>query len=142
MERAILDGLAEGRALRDICDTIPNGPSAVTVRAWVAADPEFQAAYARSRTTGAAVHAEAIVGIADAVTNGTMEQINAARLRIDARKWYAAKVAPRDYGDRSAVELSGPDGGAVKVESLVDLVRLASKPDASKADDTKGGVVE
>jgi hypothetical protein len=132
VERAILDGLAEGKALRDVCQSIPNGPSAVTVRAWVAADPEFQAAYARSRAAGAAVHAEAVVSIADGVTDGTMEQINAARLRIDARKWYAAKVAPREYGDRSALEVSGPDGGAVRVESLVDLVRLAAKPDGPK----------
>lgn len=133
VEQAILDGLAEGKALRDVCASIPNGPSPVTVRAWVAADAEFQAAYTRAREYGADYHAEDIVTIADDAKDGTTDEINAARLRIDARKWYAAKVAPRRYGDRAAVELSGPAGGPVQVESLVDLVkRVAAEDEAEK----------
>jgi hypothetical protein len=30
--------------------------------------------------------------------------------RVDARKWFASKVAPKKYGDRAATELSGPNG--------------------------------
>jgi hypothetical protein len=32
--------------------------------------------------------------------------INRARLRVDTRKWVAAKLRPRRYGDRTAVDLN------------------------------------
>jgi hypothetical protein len=37
-----------------------------------------------------------------------------SRLRIDARKWLASKLAPKKYGDKIDATLSGPDGGPVQ----------------------------
>ena len=41
--------------------------------------------------------------------------MNAARLRVDARKWVAAKLKPKVYGDRVEAALSG----IVKVQHMV-----------------------
>lgn len=132
VERAILTGLAEGRALKDVCASIPGGPTPITVRSWVAADPEFSTLFARARRDGAAVHAEDIIGIADEIKGGDANAINAAKLRVDARKWYASRVIPHEYGDRAAVELSGPAGGPVQFESIVDLVKRVAQEDDGK----------
>ncbi len=35
------------------------------------------------------------------------EFVQRSRLKVDARKWYASKAAPRKYGDKSHLELSG-----------------------------------
>lgn len=37
-----------------------------------------------------------------------------AKLRVDARRWMIGKMAPKRYGDRAALEVSGPDGGPIK----------------------------
>lgn len=44
------------------------------------------------------------------------EQIARSRLRVDARKWAAAKLAPKKYGDRIAHEHGGAGGGPIPHE--------------------------
>ena len=44
------------------------------------------------------------------------EQVNRSRLRIDARKWVLARMNAKKYGERSLTELSGADGGAIRIE--------------------------
>jgi hypothetical protein len=46
------------------------------------------------------------------------EHINRARLRVDTRKWMAAKLAPKKYGDRVTNELLGDVGVNVMGELL------------------------
>ena len=43
--------------------------------------------------------ADEIVEIAD---NATPQDAHVARLKVDARKWVAAKLLPKKYGDRPA----------------------------------------
>ncbi|MCZ4321442.1 hypothetical protein O4H56_05250 [Pseudomonas anguilliseptica] len=45
------------------------------------------------------------------------------RLRVDARKWLASKMAPKKYGDKLQTELTGANGGAIAVNSTVTFVR-------------------
>ena len=42
--------------------------------------------------------------------------INAARVRIDARKWIAERQNPRRWGNKQ--EISGPDGGPLQVSVI------------------------
>ncbi len=112
LEAEILRRIAEGKSMLAI-EADEGMPSRETMRRWCDADPEFRGKFARAREDGAEAHAEAIVQIADDAKDGDSDQIAAARLRIDARKWYASKVAPRKFGDRAAVELSGPEGGPI-----------------------------
>jgi hypothetical protein len=45
------------------------------------------------------------------VTEGDM--IDHRRLRVDARKWYLCKLAPKRYGDR--LDLGNADGKALQI---------------------------
>jgi hypothetical protein len=72
---------------------------------------EFRRQYAHARECQADFYAEQIVDIADGkdkleVTEGEpvlVRDHNRDRLRIDARKWFASKLAPKKYGDKVAV---------------------------------------
>ncbi len=118
--------LAGGESLRAICRD-DGMPHAETIRRWLADDkhPGFRGQYARARSDQARGYAEEVVEIAD-----TEEDPQRARVRIDARKWVASKLLPKAYGERVALEHSGPDGGPVPV-TLVDLVTKAADDDDS-----------
>ncbi len=111
-------------------------PNARTVWRWLDRIPTFCQQYARAKEMQGDVLASQIIpisddGSADTVTryreDGSeyqavdQEHINRSRLRVDARKWLASKLAPKKYGDRTALEHSGPAGGPV--EHIVKFVR-------------------
>jgi len=104
----ICERLAAGESLNAICSNTIRLPSESAVRQWVINDTDgFAAKYTRAREKQADFYAESILQIADQATNETFQS---DRLRIDARKWFASKVAPKKYGDRIAQEISGTDG--------------------------------
>lgn len=77
-------------------------------------DTAFCEKYARAREAQAHREAEEIRQIAD---TATPENVHVARLRMDARKWRAGKLAPKVYGDKLEVNGSGANGEHVhKVE--------------------------
>ncbi len=41
--------------------------------------------------------------------------VQAARLRVDTRKWLLSKLLPKKYGDRIENRLSGPEGEPLKI---------------------------
>jgi hypothetical protein len=94
----ICERLSLGESLRAICST-PGMPSMPAVSRWLDAQPEFRSQYALARQAQADFLAAQVVEIADAATN---ENVQAARLRCDARRWYASKLFPRKYGERLA----------------------------------------
>lgn len=77
--------------------------------------------YARAREAQADFYAEQIITISDEETTTTKSDgqdgpvevvfdstaVARNRLRVDARKWYASKVAPKKYGDKQEVVHSG-----------------------------------
>jgi hypothetical protein len=83
-------------------------PHRETVRVWLCRKADFSAQYARAREDQADHYAEEIISLADESMSATSkEQAQAYRLRVDARKWAAAKLKPASYGDKQQVELSG-----------------------------------
>ena len=101
-----------------------------TVFRWLAKHAEFRDMYAHARECQAELYANQIIDIADEAPiteqpdpdGGVTIRIDAAgvqrnKLRVDARKWVAAKLLPRKYGDRTLSE----HAGAMKV-TLEDLV--------------------
>ena len=85
--------------------------------------------YARARESQADKMAEDILAIADDGLNDTYKDDNGnirvdqdvvarSRLRIDARKWLASKMAPKKYGDKIAQEISGADGNPLTVQII------------------------
>lgn len=122
----------------------PGNPGYRTVMRWLSEHAEFQLAYAAAKEAQADHLAEEIVDLADACRLGkrttrkgkgekaeveTVEHdmVDRSRLQIDVRKWYAAKLAPKKYGDRVTQEVTGDLGvkmtAAVSVEARPQLSR-------------------
>lgn len=125
----ICQRLSAGESLRAICKGESMPPEA-TVRNWVVDDVQgFAAQYTRAREVGLDAMADELLDISDDGTNDWMqsndpenpgylingEHSSRSKLRVDARKWYLSKIAPKKYGDRTAIEHSGKLG----LESLI-----------------------
>jgi hypothetical protein len=103
----ILDQLANGTSLRAIClqDDMPDG---FIVRKWLARNPDFARQYAYARDEQADSLFDETIFIADNLPeDATSEQIQAARLQIDTRKWMAGKIRPKKYGDSTKLDAQG-----------------------------------
>jgi hypothetical protein len=121
LAQAICDRIADGESLRSICAS-KMMPCRATVLTWLADNPDFLGQYARAREAQTDFFAEEVIEIADRATAKT---VNQARLRFDARRWFASKVAPKKYGTRIETEVSGKDGGPI--QHHVDLSRLTDE---------------
>ncbi|HHJ4382382.1 TPA: DNA packaging protein [Citrobacter freundii] len=97
-------------SLRSICKR-PGMPAIRTVMYWLQRHDDFMQQYARAREVQAELLAEEIIEIADDSAGDVIvdedgreqtnhERVARSRLRVDARKWYASKLAPKRYGDR------------------------------------------
>jgi hypothetical protein len=71
------------------------------------ADENFSASIARAREVGQDTLTAETIDIADAATE---ENVNSAKLRIWTRQWYASRMSPKKYGDKTQTELSGEVG--------------------------------
>ena len=137
LAKAICKMLAAGMSVRAI-GRRPKMPSASLILSW-GKDPShpFSAHYARAREIGFLHMADDIVEICDDGSNDWMErvakdgtalgwQVNGeavarSRLRVDTRKWVLSKMLPKVYGEKAAVEHSGPGGGAILVADISKL---------------------
>ena len=123
--------LSMGISLRTVCKD-ENMPSTTTVYNWFNKHPEFLAQYARAKEESADALVEEMLDIADDGTNDYMqtldgngeptgawslngEHVQRSKLRIDTRKWVASKLKAKKYGDKIQQEVSGPDGGEIKI---------------------------
>lgn len=111
----ICERLVAGESIRAICsdDGMPTWPA---ISKWLNEKPEFAIQYARAREDQAEALADRIIEIADD------ESIDAhhKRIMVDARKWVAAKLKPKRYGDKAEVEHSGSVGLTVNVLRMTD----------------------
>lgn len=104
----VLSRLAEGESLRAICADA-HMPGRETVRRWLEVDETFRGQYAHARENQA--HSIAEVAMDDAVASAD------PRLAFDARRWFAAKVAPKVYGEK--LQHTGDGGGAIEVRVTI-----------------------
>ncbi|MDH1475810.1 hypothetical protein N5F13_14975 [Comamonas thiooxydans] len=125
---AICTALAEGESLRSIC--LRSGmPHIATVMRWLS-DPEkrdFCEQYTRAREAQAETLAEELLAIADEAEYEPIQDPNTGetlavafdktavarnKLRVETRKWLAARMSPKKYGDKLAV------GGAADLDPI------------------------
>lgn len=103
-------------------------PVTATVYKWMLDHPEFAAAYARAREDQADTFADEIVAISDDSRNDTQvdddgvtivnhDVIARAKLRVDARKWAAARQRPNSWGDK----VNHSHGGAVALTVVTSV---------------------
>lgn len=117
--------MAEGETVNMIGQTA-GYPAASTIYMWGtdSAHP-FAEMYARARQLYAHKVAAEIVDLADA-GEARMANVELLRVRIDARKWAASKIAPKVYGDRVQQDTTA------RIE-LVDADALDSRLDRAIA---------
>jgi hypothetical protein len=121
----ICERIAAGESLRAICRD-QDMPSAATIRSWLHESEAFRARHARAREDRADVLADEIIEIADRAEGPT-----AARLQVEARKWAAAKLAPRRYGEKPAPDPPGAEPedlpnhqAAARLAAILEAVRV------------------
>lgn len=125
--------LSGGESLRSICRD-ENMPSQQTVYTWMYVHPEFLERYTRAREEQAETLADEIVAIADEDPeinpirdkDGNVIDIKIdsgyvayQKQRIEARKWTAAKLRPKKYGDR--ITHAGDETSPVVVENNLNV---------------------
>ena len=111
--------LTEGEALTAIIES-PSMPGMGTVFRWLNADPAAWEKYTRARETQAHLYAARAM---DEALSAKDAQIG--RLRMDALKWAAGKLAPKFYGDSTQLRHADADGEKINNSGLVsELLNL------------------
>jgi hypothetical protein len=133
----ICEWIANGGSLNAYCKQ-PNTPSMSAVMGWLFTNKQdgFVEKYARAREAQAEVLADEIIAIADGDEHDTIitedgiqknrEVIERSRIKIDARKWVAAKLLPKKYGDKLEIN---------DVSNSKTLVMVVSDKDIDETDE-------
>ena len=108
--------LASGLSLRKICSA-DDMPAISSVLLWVVdgKHPEFSEQYRAGREANGQAHGDRIADLADKVLDGEYDP-QSAKVAIDALKWSAERMAPKQYGPKQQLEHTGKDGGAIEVK--------------------------
>jgi hypothetical protein len=138
--------IAMGNSLRKVC-AADDMPDIVTVIAWCREKPQFSQQYDRACADRGNHLAEEALEIADETpeTEPVRDKdgniidmrlhsayVSWQKNRVDARKWFASKLAPKRFGDKVQTEVSGVDGNAIKVETVaVDVAELSPESRAA-----------
>jgi hypothetical protein len=140
----VCEYIADGKSMRTIA-SIDGMPSTFTLLSWLdGSKPEFSIQYAHARELQADKLAEEILDISD---NGQSDKyidedgrekvdnevVQRSKLRVDARKWLASKMAPKKYGEKIAI------GGADGLGPVQSVVREASA--AEMTDDQLAAII-
>jgi len=103
--------------LHKVCKEVNINPS--NFYRWISEDENLRNRYAHAREVQAELLADQILEIADDSSNDTKtivskagepieventEWTNRSKLRVEARKWIAAKLKPKKYGDKVEIE--------------------------------------
>ena len=120
----ICSRIADGKSLRAIC-TSEDMPAKSSVFKWLKEEDGFSDQYKAACHERAEFHAEETLEIADnsggdyvETENGpkfVAENVQRARLRVETRKWFASKLAPKVYGDKIALGGDGEGSGNITV---------------------------
>ena len=135
----IFERVAKGESLNRIC-LEPGMPARKTFYEWVAEDETVLRRYEFAMIMRADTFAEETIEIADddgddwkTGKDGSMipdyEIVQRSKLRVDARKWYASKLAPKKYGDKVVNEHQGGDPDKPITANITVSFIGASKPE-------------
>jgi hypothetical protein len=143
-----------------ICERIAHGESLIqiskglgmprysTIMQWLRMNSDFADMYRQAREDQADALADEIIKISDDVEGETdSAKVQAARLRVDARKWVASKLKPKAYGERVEAAISanvahtGPRRStqeiAMAVLSLIENAKRTATPEQAKLIESK-----
>lgn len=115
--------IAMGEPAVRICES-KGMPTYSRFLSWRMRNPSFEQAYARARSDAADTFADQIISIADEHVESS-EEAQRNRLRVDARKWVAAKLKPQAYGDQ--LNVNADVAVTVTVQRFTDAAIPARK---------------
>jgi hypothetical protein len=106
----ICSQLASGMSARSVC-AADDMPSMQTFWRWLRENQVFRERYAHAKDESADALVEQMLDIADDASGDFIddgegnikfnhEHVQRSRLRVDTRRWIAAKLRPKRYGDR------------------------------------------
>ena len=110
---AICALIAEGNSAVRACKE--TGVPLTTFYAWQRERPEFSEQVTRARDDQADTFADQMCDIAE-----FDEDVQRAKLKIDARKWVASRMKPKKWGDRQQLEHTGADGAPLSIRVEYD----------------------
>ena len=94
-------------------------PDLTTIYEWQRKHSEFSQRYQKARQDAADTLADEILRISDELEHATDPiQIQAARLRVESRRWIASRLKPQTWGDKASLEVTGADGAPLPVVSV------------------------
>jgi hypothetical protein len=105
--------IAEGNSASAACKHV--GIPMKTMYAWLREHDDFRNNYARARDDQADTFADQMCDIAE-----FDEDVQRAKLKIDARKWVASRMKPKKWGDRQQLEHTGADGAPLSIRVEYD----------------------
>lgn len=109
----------DSKSIITLCKENKHWPCYQTIYEWRIKVPSFGDMYSRAKQNQIEILVDQILDISDDTTFDTItktsssgdefdacnsEWINRSRLRVDSRKWLAAKLAPRIYGEAKNTE--------------------------------------
>ena len=102
LEARILKCICDGMSLHSICK-LDGIPPRETIHRWIKRDADFSRRYDEAREERGNFYGEKVAEVATAVLNGEIDY-NHARVAGDLFKWTAARMSPKNFGDRMQVE--------------------------------------
>jgi len=121
-----------GHGLLKLTQLYPELPDKVTINRWRHRLPDFRTQYAQAKIEQADLLAEECLEIADDDSRDikvnpetgdeylNTEFVARARLRIDTRKWLAAKLLPKQYGKAAEEPEKQKGDGESVLERILD----------------------
>jgi hypothetical protein len=113
LAQKICKRIMDGESLRQICES-KDMPDRTTVHDWLSKNEDFSHQYVISREIQADYYADDIIAEADKATD--RDSAAAAKVKVDARKWVAAKLKPKRYGDK--LDLDQTIDGKITIQTL------------------------
>lgn len=134
----ICNRIAEGEPLRAICRDA-HMPSWRAVYDWIGKDEDFASRIAQARKMGFDAIAEEALEIADTPQDGEEtetselgkkvkrgDMLGHRKLQVETRLKLLAKWCPAKYGERTAMELTGANGGPVQISDTERAAKVAA----------------
>lgn len=120
---AIVERIAEGETLNDICKSGTGLPARSTFRRWVIAYPELSRAYSAAREVSAHSLEEEALDLARELKNPagrkklTPTEIRALDVALDQLRWSATRRNPKVYSERGSINITVP----IQINTSLDL---------------------
>lgn len=124
-EDAVISALSDGKTMTAIALEV--GVTVGQLSVWLSKEDERSARAREARSYAARLWDERAEEIIYQATDPF--ELNRAKELAHHYRWRAAKIAPRDYGDKVTNEHTGPGGGAIQARVAIEFVQPGHRQD-------------